>query len=58
VEIAAGRQAGVPIPADQCPARLAAAEIAAGRRVADHAEGTPEADRMAALLVADTTTAK
>ena len=67
-----GRRVEVLIPADQCPARLVAAdteavdpaallravETAAGRREADRAEAAPEADRMAALLVVDKITTK
>jgi hypothetical protein len=54
-----GRRAEVPIPADQCPARLVAADpeavdTAALLRGANRAEATPEAARMAALLMADT----
>ena len=67
-DIEVRRRVAVPIPLGQCQAPQAAADTAAllraaetmaGRRVADHAEATPEADHMAALLlVADTITTK
>ena len=55
-----GRRAEVPIPAGQCLARPVAADTMAPPQVADRteAEATPEADRMAALLVAATITTK
>jgi hypothetical protein len=62
-----GRRAGVPIPPGQFQVPPAAADTTAllraertmaRRRVADRAEATPEADRMATLLVADTITTK
>ena len=62
--IEAGLRAEGLILAGQCPARQAAAIMeaaataAAGRPVEDRAEATPEADPMAALLAADTTTTK
>jgi len=61
------RQAEAPTPVGQCPARRVAADIAAhplaadptaAHRVEDLEEAAPEADRMAALPVADTITAK
>lgn len=67
----AGRRVAGPIPADQCPVPLVvaalAADIAAHRLAADPTaahraavleEAAPEADRAAALPVADTITAK
>jgi hypothetical protein len=56
--LAAGRRAEVPIRPDQCQVRPAVADTTALLRAADRAEVTPEADRMAALLVADKITAK
>jgi hypothetical protein len=43
---------------DQCRAHLVAADTTALPREADRAEATPEADRTAAPLVADTVTTK
>jgi hypothetical protein len=67
-----GRRGEVPIPGDQCQARLVgadpeaadstalllAAETAAERPARDREEATPEADRVAALQVTDAITTK
>ena len=51
--------AAAPILHGQCQAHLVeAADTTALPRAADRAEATPEADHMAALLVADTVTTK
>jgi hypothetical protein len=70
-DIAAGRRAAGPIPVGQCPARLVAAALAAdiaahrlaavptaAHQAAALEEAAPEADRAAALPVADTITTK